>query len=63
MSELNNVESTGDGFEDLGKSMAGAVMMGVSIEKTTAFYLELLALGIPTLFLANGFIDKHKKPS
>ena len=45
----------------MGESMAAAMMMNIRVKTTTAFYLELLALGIPTLLLANGLIDKYKK--
>ena len=45
----------------LGESVAKGVMMNIKVKTTLAFYLELLALGIPTLLLLNGFIDKHKK--
>ena len=45
----------------MGSAMGAAMMMNFKVRITPAFYLELLALGIPTLLLANGFIDKHKK--
>lgn len=45
----------------MGESMAAAMMMNIRVKTTPAFYLELLALGIPTLLLANGLIDKYKK--
>jgi len=45
------------------ESMAAtaAMMMNIRVKATPAFYLELLALGIPTLLLVNGLIDKYKK--
>ena len=41
--------------------MATAMMMNIRVKTAPAFYLELLALGIPTLLLANSLIDKYKK--
>lgn len=40
---------------------ATSMMMNIRVKTTPAFYLELLALGIPTLLLANSLIDKYKK--
>ena len=45
----------------MGESMAAAMMMNIRVKISPAFYLELLALGIPTLLLANGLIDKYKE--
>jgi len=56
-------QSTADPFSGLGESMAAAMMMNIRVKTTPALYLELLALAIPTLLLANSFIDKHKKQS
>lgn len=60
--ESRKSQSEDDEFSGLGESMATAMMMNIRIKTTPAFYLELLALGIPTLLLVNGLIDKHKKP-
>ena len=54
----SNAQASEDEFAN---SMASAMMMNINIKTTPAFYLELFALGIPTLLLANGLIDKHKK--
>jgi len=54
-------EKSGSEFDGLGDSMAKAMMMNISVETKTAFYIELFALGFPTLILINGFIDKQKK--
>lgn len=54
-------QSEGDEFAELGASMATAMMMNIRVKTTPFFYFESLALGIPTLLLANSFIDKHKK--
>jgi hypothetical protein len=50
-----------DPMVSLGTSMGAVMMMNFKVKTTPAFYLELFALGIPTLLLLNGFIDKHKK--
>jgi hypothetical protein len=49
------------GMDGLGSSMTAAMMMNMRIQTKPAFYLELLALGLPTLILLNAFIDKHRK--
>lgn len=54
-------QSTADPFSGMGESMAAAMMMNIRVRTTPAFYLELLALAIPTLMLANSLIDKLKK--
>jgi hypothetical protein len=56
-------ESAEDPFAALGQSMAMGMMMNIRVKTTTAFYLELLALGIPTLLLLNGYIDIRRKKS
>ena len=50
-----------DPISGLGESMASAMMINIRVKTTPALYLELLALAIPTLLLANSLIDKHKK--
>lgn len=59
--ETTQTESADDPFAGLGKSMAAAMMMSIRVKTTPAFYFELLALGIPTLILVNGLIDKQRK--
>ena len=54
-------KSEDDAFSGLGESMATAMMMNIRVKTTPFFYFELLALGIPTLLLANSFVDKYKK--
>ena len=56
-------KSVDDPFSGLGQSMAAAMMMNIRVKTTPVFYFELLALGIPTLLLVNGFIDKRRKES
>lgn len=54
--------SSGNAPEDkLGDSMAQAVALGIQVKTTAAWYLEMIALGIPTLVLANGLLDRMKK--
>ena len=47
--------------EAIGSSMVSAMMINIRVERLTPFYLELLMLGIPTLILCNGFVDKMKR--
>ena len=47
--------------DEFANSMASAMIMNIKVKTTPFFYLELFALGIPTLLLVNGFIDKRKK--
>lgn len=51
----------GTAMDESMAATTAAMMMNIRVKATPAFYLELLALGIPTLLLVNGFIDKHKK--
>jgi len=60
-SKSQQSQSQDDPFSGLGESMATAMMMNIRVKTAPAFYLELLALGIPTLLLANSLIDKYKK--
>jgi hypothetical protein len=48
-------------FKEFGDSMAQAVMMQIQIRHLPALYIELILLGLPTLILANGWIDRLKK--
>jgi len=47
-----------DPFAGAGASMAAAM---IQVRHLPSIYLELLALGIPTLIAANGMLDKFKK--
>ena len=58
----DKTQNSEDGFSAFGASMASAMIMNIRVQKTQVFYFELIALGIPTLLLLNGLIDKHKKP-
>lgn len=53
-------QAMADGGAKFTRSVA-AGMMNVRVERTTALYLELVVLGIPTLILLNGLIDKRRK--
>ena len=58
MSEKNRSQETAPGiFEALGESM----LPNIQAKTTPFFYIELLMLGIPTLLLFNGVVDKYKK--
>lgn len=58
LSESSSEAQVGD--DEFG-AMTAAMVMNIRVKTTPAFYLELIALGIPTLLLANGLIDKYKK--
>lgn len=60
-SKTQHSQSPDDPLSGLGDSMASAMMMNIRVKTAPGFYLELLALGIPTLLLANSLIDKYKK--
>lgn len=47
--------------DELGRAMGDAMRMSFRVEAKPVFYLELLALGIPTLILVNGLLDRVKK--
>jgi len=55
--------SADDPFAALGESMAMGMMANIRVKPTPAFYLELLALGIPTLLLLSRYIDIRRKKS
>ncbi len=48
-------------FQGMGAGMAAAMMMNVKIKYLPPFYLELLALGIPTLVWINRLLDRLRK--
>ena len=50
-----------DSFADAGNEFARMLLLQIQVRYLPAFYLELLALGIPTLVLANSLLDKLKK--
>lgn len=58
----SEAQPRGEGFgHTMGSSMASAIMSSIQVKTTSIFYLELIVLGIPSLLLANTFIDKYKK--
>lgn len=61
MSDSSSEVQSDDEFDALGESIAAAMMANIRVKTTPFFYLELLALAIPTLILANGMIDKYKR--
>lgn len=48
-------------ISELGDGMAQAMMMQIQIRHLPALYIELIMLGLPTLILANGLIDRMKR--
>lgn len=58
MTEPTTRQSAEDPFAAAGAGMAAAMFQ---VRHSPALYLELLALGIPTLIAANGLLDKFKK--
>ena len=48
-------------FKEFGDSMAQAMLMQIQIRNLPALYIELVLLGLPTLILANGLIDRMKR--
>ena len=53
--------ATGDPFAAAGQEMGKAILAQIQVKYRPAFYLELLALGIPTLIFVNGLLDKLKR--
>lgn len=52
---------TDEPFKEFGEGMAQAMMMQIQIRQLPALYIELVMLGLPTLILANGWIDRMKR--
>ena len=50
-----------DSFEQVGNEMAKVFLEQIQVRYLPVFYLELLALGIPTLVFANSLLDRMKK--
>ena len=46
---------------EMAESMAAAMAANIQVKAATGFYLELLALGIPTFLLVSSLMDKHRK--
>jgi hypothetical protein len=61
MAETSRTKTSGDPMDDLGNGMATAMMMNIQVRHLPALYIELIMLGLPTLVLANGLIDRMKK--
>ena len=51
----------GDPLAEVGESMAQAMMMQIQVRHLPSLYFMLVALGLPTLILANGLIDRMRK--
>ena len=50
-----------DSFEQVGNEMAKVFLEQIQVRYLPLFYLELIALGIPTLVFANSLLDRLKK--
>ena len=61
MAESSKKENPSDPMNGFGAGMASAMMMNIQIRHLPALYIELVMLGLPTLVLANGLIDRMKK--
>ncbi len=59
--EQKTEQRADDPFSGLGEGMAQAMMMQIQVRHLPSLYLILVALGLPTLILANGLIDRMKK--
>ncbi len=62
MAETSKTEASANPMDDFGSGMATAMMMNIQVRHLPSLYLTLVMLGFPTLVLANGFLDKLKKP-
>lgn len=61
MAEASKNESPGDPMGGLGEGMAEAMMMQIQVRHLPALYFSLVMLGLPTLVLANGLLDRMRK--
>jgi hypothetical protein len=59
-SKSKNMQSVNDPFSGLGATMGASMAMNIRVKTLPSFYFLVLALSLPTLILANSFIDKHK---
>jgi hypothetical protein len=59
--QSTDYSSTNDPYENFGNSMAAAMMSSIQVKIKPALYIQLFALGIPTLLLANSLIDLGRK--
>ena len=63
MGESARTEASASPMDDFGSGMATAMMMNFQVRHLPSLYITLVMLGFPTLILANGLLDKLKKPS
>lgn len=61
MAEASKSESAGDPMDGLEQGMAEAMMMQIRVQHLPALYFTLVMLGLPTLVLANGLLDRLRK--
>lgn len=58
LAEASKTETSDNPMHGLGKGMAEAMMLQIQVRHRPALYIELILLGLPTLVVANGLIDK-----
>lgn len=61
MAEASKANASDASMKEFSSGMAVAMMMNIQVRHLPALYIELIMLGLPTLVLANGLIDKMKK--
>jgi hypothetical protein len=61
MAEASKTDVSGDPMDEMSKGMAEAMMLQIDVRHLPALYLTLVMLGLPTLVLANGMLDRLKK--
>ena len=60
MGEGARTEVSADPMDDFSRGMSTAMMMNFQVRHLPSLYITLVILGIPTLILANGLLDKLK---
>lgn len=58
--QTEGVSDPDDPFAEMGNAMAEAMMANFQVKATPAFYLELVALGIPCLLLISSLGDRRR---
>lgn len=61
MAEMSKTQTSGDPMDEMSKGMAQAMMLQIDVRHLPALYFALAMLGLPTLVLANGMLDRLKK--
>ena len=61
LAEASEKESARDPMEGLSGGMAATMMTQIQVRHLPALYFTLVMLGLPTLVLANGLLDRMKR--